>query len=61
MITVDGYYIEIVICAIIGFIWYGVYKNLLKNFQTKSSSYWMVHSNSQSKPITQNLNDVVTK
>lgn len=61
MITVDGYYMEIVICAIIGFIWYGVYKNQLKNFQTKSSSYWMVYSNSQSKPITNNLNGADSK
>ncbi|XP_060865228.1 acetyl-coenzyme A transporter 1-like [Metopolophium dirhodum] len=47
--TVDGYYVEIIICVVIGFIWYGLFRNMLKNFQTKSSSYWMVYVNQQSE------------
>uniref|UniRef100_A0A2S2NMY7 Acetyl-coenzyme A transporter 1 n=1 Tax=Schizaphis graminum TaxID=13262 RepID=A0A2S2NMY7_SCHGA len=47
LITVDGYYVEIIICVVIGFIWYGMFKNMFKNFQTKSSSYWMVYRRSE--------------
>ncbi|XP_022174759.1 acetyl-coenzyme A transporter 1-like [Myzus persicae] len=49
LITVDGYYVEIIICVFIGFIWIGVFRNTFKNFQTKSSSYWMVYVNRQSE------------
>ncbi|CAH1724867.1 unnamed protein product [Aphis gossypii] len=49
LVTIDGYYVEIIICVVIGFIWYWMFKNTLKSFQTKSSSYWMVYVDQKSE------------
>ncbi|KAF0770586.1 acetyl-coenzyme A transporter 1-like, partial [Aphis craccivora] len=37
---VDGYYVEVVMCLVIGFIWYAVYKRHLKFFESKDRSHW---------------------
>ncbi|VVC28210.1 Major facilitator superfamily domain,Acetyl-coenzyme A transporter 1 [Cinara cedri] len=50
--VVDGYYVEIVLSAVIGFAWYFVFKNKLIKFQTESSSRWLVYS---SKSGTDNV------
>lgn len=42
IITVNGYYIEMLICTIIGIIWYFSVRNTLKTFQTKNPSHWLV-------------------
>ncbi|KAE9541116.1 hypothetical protein AGLY_004361 [Aphis glycines] len=39
---VNGYYIEVVVCMIIGFVWYFSYKKTIKNLQTKSASNWQL-------------------
>ncbi|XP_001950715.1 acetyl-coenzyme A transporter 1 [Acyrthosiphon pisum] len=42
IITVNGYYIEMLLCTIIGIIWYIAVRNTLKIFQTKDPSHWLV-------------------
>ncbi|XP_026805456.1 acetyl-coenzyme A transporter 1-like [Rhopalosiphum maidis] len=42
---VDGYYVEVVICLIIGFVWYAVYKRHLKFFESKDRSHWLLDYN----------------
>lgn len=39
---VNGYYIEVAVCMIIGFVWYFSYKKTIKNLQTKSVSNWQL-------------------
>ncbi|XP_050430843.1 acetyl-coenzyme A transporter 1-like isoform X3 [Adelges cooleyi] len=41
--TFDGYYMEIIICTIIGIIWYICFNKPLRNLQTKSNEYWLVN------------------
>ncbi|VVC42465.1 Major facilitator superfamily domain,Acetyl-coenzyme A transporter 1 [Cinara cedri] len=43
--VVDGYYLEILLSAVIGFAWYFAFKNTLIKFQTDSSSSWSIYSN----------------
>ncbi|XP_050430837.1 acetyl-coenzyme A transporter 1-like isoform X1 [Adelges cooleyi] len=43
--TIDGYYLEILICTIIGIIWYICFNKPLRNLQTKSNEYWLVNLN----------------
>ncbi|XP_060835227.1 acetyl-coenzyme A transporter 1-like [Rhopalosiphum padi] len=45
--TVNGYYVESVICTIIGITWYIIFKNKLKQLQSKSPSHWVVKKNIQ--------------
>lgn len=42
---VDGYYVEVVMCLVIGFIWYAVYKRHLKFFESKDRSHWLLDLN----------------
>ncbi|KAE9540687.1 hypothetical protein AGLY_003932 [Aphis glycines] len=42
-IKVNGYYIEMFLCTIIGIIWYFAVRNTLKKFQTLDSSHWLVN------------------
>lgn len=49
MVIMDGYYVEIVVCLVIGFVWYGVFKNTLKRYQNKDSSQWVVRGNEPNK------------
>ncbi|XP_026812243.1 acetyl-coenzyme A transporter 1-like [Rhopalosiphum maidis] len=51
IVTVSGYYVEMLICTIIGIIWYFATKNTLKKFQTMDSSHWLVNLN---KTVTAN-------
>lgn len=41
--TVNGYYVETVLCVLIGIVWYIIFKYILKNIQVKSSSHWLVN------------------
>ncbi|XP_025194189.1 acetyl-coenzyme A transporter 1-like [Melanaphis sacchari] len=43
IIIVNGYYIEMLLCTIIGIIWYFAVRNTLKKFQTMDSSHWLVN------------------
>ncbi|XP_060833849.1 acetyl-coenzyme A transporter 1-like isoform X2 [Rhopalosiphum padi] len=45
--TVNGYYVESVICTIIGIVWYIIFKNKLEELQSKSPSHWVVKMNIQ--------------
>ncbi|XP_026823340.1 acetyl-coenzyme A transporter 1-like [Rhopalosiphum maidis] len=58
VVTVNGYYIEMVVCTILGILWYGIFKNILKNLQTKCPSKWLV--NYVKQPITKNSKNVFT-
>ncbi|XP_022162906.1 acetyl-coenzyme A transporter 1-like [Myzus persicae] len=42
IVTVNGYYLEMLICTIIGIIWYFTVRKTLKSFQTKNLSHWLV-------------------
>lgn len=56
VVTVNGYYIEMVLSTIFGIFWYGIFKNILKNLQTKCPSQWLV--NYVKQPITKNSKNV---
>ncbi|XP_025194188.1 acetyl-coenzyme A transporter 1-like isoform X2 [Melanaphis sacchari] len=58
IVTVNGYYIEMVLCTIFGILWYSIFKNILKNLQTKCPSKWLV--NYVKQPITKNSKNVFT-
>ncbi|KAL4142293.1 hypothetical protein QTP88_004779 [Uroleucon formosanum] len=45
VLTVNGYYIEMLICTILGIIWYIAAKNKLKIFQSMNPSHWLVKVN----------------
>uniref|UniRef100_A0A2S2QEU1 Acetyl-coenzyme A transporter 1 n=1 Tax=Sipha flava TaxID=143950 RepID=A0A2S2QEU1_9HEMI len=45
-IIVDGYYVEEVLCTIIGIIWISIFRKKFKSFQTLSPSHWSVHRKS---------------
>ncbi|XP_060877595.1 acetyl-coenzyme A transporter 1-like isoform X2 [Metopolophium dirhodum] len=42
VVIVNGYYVETAVCTIIGIIWFCIFRKILKNFQTKGRSYWLV-------------------
>lgn len=42
-VYVDGYYVAIAICMIIGFIWYGVFRNVIKTYQSLSLPHWKIN------------------
>lgn len=56
MVVLDGYYVEFVLCLIIGFTWYGVFKNILKKLQTVNSSSWLVYFD---RPNTENAEELI--
>lgn len=41
-VYINGYYIAVVICMVIGFIWYSVFKNIIKSYQLLGLSHWLV-------------------
>lgn len=43
MTTVNGYFLEMALCTVVGIVWYAVFKKILKNLQVKSPSHWMVN------------------
>jgi len=44
-IIINGYYLEVALCIMIGFVWYFLYKKTIQNLQTKSLSNWQVNLN----------------
>jgi len=54
VVSVDGYYITVVISLVIGFVWYGVFKNIIKNYQSLSASHWMINIK---RPVTETANE----
>lgn len=40
---VNGYFLEMALCTVIGIVWYLVFKNVLKDLQIKGPSHWMVN------------------
>eukprot|EP00102_Acyrthosiphon_pisum_P021847 XP_016659057.1 PREDICTED: acetyl-coenzyme A transporter 1-like [Acyrthosiphon pisum] len=42
VVIVNGYYAETAVCAIIGIIWFCIFRKILKNVQTKGRFYWLV-------------------
>ncbi|XP_022165996.1 acetyl-coenzyme A transporter 1-like [Myzus persicae] len=46
---VNGFYLETAVCTIIGIIWFCLFRNVLKNVQTKDRSYWLVNIKRQIK------------
>jgi len=47
MTIVNGYYVESILCTIVGTIWYIFFKNKLKQMQCVSPSHWQVKVNIQ--------------
>ncbi|XP_026808439.1 acetyl-coenzyme A transporter 1-like [Rhopalosiphum maidis] len=43
VISVDGYYIVVFMSLIVGFVWYGVFRNIIKKYQSLSISHWMIN------------------
>ncbi|XP_050522836.1 acetyl-coenzyme A transporter 1-like isoform X2 [Daktulosphaira vitifoliae] len=41
-IKIDGFYIEVMVCLVLGIIWYVFYNKKLRNLQTKGHNYWSV-------------------
>jgi PAT family acetyl-CoA transporter-like MFS transporter 1 len=38
----NGYYVEMILCTLIGIIWYNIFKNVIKDLQTIEVSEWLV-------------------
>ncbi|XP_025424845.1 acetyl-coenzyme A transporter 1-like [Sipha flava] len=53
-VTIDGYYIETILCSVIGIIWISIFRKKLKRFQTLSPSHWLVHGNIPNAAIDKN-------
>ncbi|CAI6351343.1 unnamed protein product [Macrosiphum euphorbiae] len=43
VVIVNGYYVEMAVCTIIGVIWFCIFRNILKKFQNKGPSHWLVN------------------
>lgn len=56
-VTVNGYYVETAMCTILGIVWFGVFKNVVKNLQTRSQSSWLVNVK---EPIKENDKNIYT-
>uniref|UniRef100_A0A2S2P6J7 Acetyl-coenzyme A transporter 1 n=1 Tax=Schizaphis graminum TaxID=13262 RepID=A0A2S2P6J7_SCHGA len=54
IVTINGYYVEMIPCTIIGIAWYIYFKNILKNLQIRSPSHWLVNIK---KPVTENVEE----
>lgn len=50
IVTVNGYYVVVALCAIAGFVWLFIFKKNLKDLQSKSLDSWLVNFE---KPSTQ--------
>lgn len=46
-IIFDGYYVEIIICTVFVLIWYCGFKKILKSYETKTPSHWLVYDNNR--------------
>lgn len=47
MVVLNGYYVEMVVCTIIGIIWFVHFKNILKSLQNKCPTQWLVNNAKQ--------------
>jgi len=45
IVIVDGYYISMVVCITIGLVWYYIFRNIIRNYQSLGPSHWMIHLN----------------
>ncbi|XP_060878679.1 acetyl-coenzyme A transporter 1-like [Metopolophium dirhodum] len=43
VVIVNGFYVEMALCTIFGFIWLCIFRNILKKFQNKGRSHWLVN------------------
>ncbi|XP_060878681.1 acetyl-coenzyme A transporter 1-like [Metopolophium dirhodum] len=43
VVIVNAYYVETTVCTIIGIVWFCIFRIILKKFQTKGPSYWVVN------------------
>jgi len=49
VIFLDGYYTVVAISLIIGIIWYCVFRNIIKKYQSLSASHWVINVK---RPVT---------
>lgn len=42
IVIVNGYYVEVILLMIIGFVWYFFFKTRIRNLQSKDLSNWLV-------------------
>ncbi|CAI6365998.1 unnamed protein product [Macrosiphum euphorbiae] len=54
IVTINGYYVEIIPCTIIGIAWYIYFRNILKNLQIRSPSHWLINVK---KPVVENIEE----
>lgn len=40
---VDGYYVVVILCLVVGFVWFGIFRSVLKKFELKSPSFWLIN------------------
>ncbi|XP_026822981.1 acetyl-coenzyme A transporter 1-like [Rhopalosiphum maidis] len=60
---VNGYYVESIVCTVFEIIWFIIFKNKLKQLQSKSPSHWLVKMNtlkSKNHESSYTLKDVKT-
>uniref|UniRef100_A0A2S2QHE6 Acetyl-coenzyme A transporter 1 n=1 Tax=Sipha flava TaxID=143950 RepID=A0A2S2QHE6_9HEMI len=50
-VLMNGYYIEVALCTIIGILWYNIFRGVLQNLQTKDYTHWLVNIK---KPVKKN-------
>lgn len=43
VVLVNGYYVEMVLCTIVGFVWYFIFRHIINNLQSMSPSNWLVN------------------
>lgn len=53
-VTINGYYIVVILLMVIGFVWYFFFKTRLRNLQSMSLSSWLVVHDNQNKEETTN-------
>lgn len=53
--TINGYYVGTILSVTFGFIWYGVFRNVLKKLELKNPSHWMV---TVMQPVTENIENM---
>lgn len=41
-VHIDGYYIIVIMCALVGFVWFLVFQSQLKKYELVKTSDWMI-------------------
>lgn len=59
-VIIDGFYLEAIICTVIGVIWIRIFRNKLKHFQTLSPSHWSVPGKIPVMAVDNNTYSVTT-